>query len=76
VECHKNDMEINNDKYEKQDINKNCEDSPCKINANANANNNNNNNFLKIAENISDKIVGSHTRTECSWLTLKRPPLY
>jgi hypothetical protein len=49
-------MGINNDKCKKQDINKNCEDSPYKINAE-----NFNNYFLKIAENISDKIKSNNS---------------
>jgi hypothetical protein len=42
-------MGINNDKYEKQD-------SSCKINAE-----NFNNHFLKLAENISDKIKSNNS---------------
>jgi hypothetical protein len=48
-------MGINNDKYEKQDINKNCEDSPYTITAE-----NFNEHFLKIAGNISDKIKSNN----------------
>jgi hypothetical protein len=47
----KSDMGIHNDKYGKRNVNKNCEDSPSKINAE-----NFNDHFPKIAENISDKI--------------------
>jgi hypothetical protein len=51
----KGDKGINNDKYEKQDIDKNCEDSPNKITAE-----NFNEHFLKIAGNISDKIKSNN----------------
>jgi hypothetical protein len=52
----KSNMRINNDKYEKRDINKNWKDSPSKSNAE-----NFNDHFLIIAENMSDIIKSNNS---------------
>ena len=52
----KSDMGVNNNKADKRDIDKNCEEASIKINAE-----NFNDHFLKIAESISDKIKSNNS---------------